>query len=177
MEAIQASEPVAIVGRDQNTARLDDGFRLDGTWHDHGFYHRMSLDQPAKTGKHCRPKPNVYTDLNPLQLADVARGLKYLHDSPSVHADLKSVSYILRAFRCKLTLLLKSNILIDTNHCARIADFGLTSVLRQPSVSISVTTPVWGGTPRWMAPELFDGKLSPSKESDIYALGMVTYEV
>ena len=26
------------------------------------------------------------------QLADVARGLKYLHDWPSVHADLKSVS-------------------------------------------------------------------------------------
>lgn len=26
-----------------------------------------------------------------LQLADVARGLKYLHDWPSVHADLKSV--------------------------------------------------------------------------------------
>jgi len=71
----------------------------------------------------------------------------------------------------------KSNILIDSNHCARIADFGLTSVLRHPSVSISVTTPVWGGTPRWMAPELFDGRSSPSKESDIYALGMVIYEV
>ena len=27
-----------------------------------------------------------------LQLADVTRGLKYLHDWPSVHADLKSVS-------------------------------------------------------------------------------------
>ena len=27
-----------------------------------------------------------------LQLADVARGLEYLHDWPSVHADLKSVS-------------------------------------------------------------------------------------
>ena len=26
------------------------------------------------------------------QLADVARGLKYLHDWPSVHVDLKSVS-------------------------------------------------------------------------------------
>ena len=29
-----------------------------------------------------------------LQLADVARGLKYLHEWPSVHADLKSVSQI-----------------------------------------------------------------------------------
>jgi serine/threonine protein kinase len=28
-----------------------------------------------------------------------------------------------------------------------------------------------------MAPELFDGKSSPSKATDIYALGMVIYEV
>ena len=27
-----------------------------------------------------------------VQLADIARGLKYLHEWPSVHADLKSVS-------------------------------------------------------------------------------------
>ena len=32
------------------------------------------------------------------QLVDVARGLKYLHDWPSVHADLKSVGRIPRSF-------------------------------------------------------------------------------
>ena len=72
---------------------------------------------------------------------------------------------------------MKNNILIDSDHNARIADFGLTSLLRHPSISISVTPPAWGGTYRWMAPELFDGKSRPSKESDIYALGMVIYEV
>jgi len=71
----------------------------------------------------------------------------------------------------------KSNILIDSNRSARIADFGLTSVLRHHSISISVTAPAWGGTLQWMAPELFDEKSSPSKESDIYALSMVVYEV
>ena len=71
----------------------------------------------------------------------------------------------------------KSNILIDSNCSAHIADFGLTSLLRHPSISISVSAPAWGGTPQWMAPELFDGKSRPSKESDIYALGMVIYEV
>lgn len=30
------------------------------------------------------------------QIVDVARGLKYLHDWPFVHADLKSVSQILK---------------------------------------------------------------------------------
>ena len=67
--------------------------------------------------------------------------------------------------------------MIDSNHTARIADFGLTSLLRHPSISISVTPPTWGGTYRWMAPELFDGKSRPSKESDVYAFGMVIYEV
>ena len=72
---------------------------------------------------------------------------------------------------------MKNNILIDSNHNARIADFGLTSLLCHPSISISVTPPAWGGTYRWMAPELFDGVSRPSKESDVYALGMVIYEV
>ena len=71
----------------------------------------------------------------------------------------------------------KSNILIDSNKSARIADFGLTSVLRHHSISISMTAPAWGGTIQWMAPELYDKKSSPSKESDMYALGMVVYEV
>ena len=72
---------------------------------------------------------------------------------------------------------MKSNVLIDSNQTARIADFGLTSLLCHPSISISVSAPAWGGTPQWMAPELFDGESRPSRESDIYSLGMVIYEV
>jgi len=71
---------------------------------------------------------------------------------------------------------MKCNILIDSNQTARIADFGLTSPLQDHSISISVTAPAFGGTYPWMAPELFDGS-RPSRESDVYALGMVTYEV
>jgi len=42
------------------------------------------------------PKTTANPDLIPLlQLTDVARGLKYLHDWPSVHADLKSVGRVL----------------------------------------------------------------------------------
>ena len=71
----------------------------------------------------------------------------------------------------------KSNILIDSNFCARIADFGLTSVLYNHPMSVSVTAPTRGGTLLWMAPELFGDGVHPSKASDIYAFGMVTYEV
>jgi len=71
----------------------------------------------------------------------------------------------------------KNNILIDNNSSARIADFGLTSALRKHSMSISITAPTCGGTLRWMAPELFTDNPHPSKASDVYALGMVIYEV
>ena len=50
-------------------------------------------------------------------------------------------------------------------------------MLRHPVISISITAPVWGGTFQWMAPELFDGESRPSKATDIYALGIVIYEV
>ena len=111
------------------------------------------------------------------QLADVARGLKYLHDWPSVHADLKSVSQTSHYFIRSQIDEAKSNILIDNDRSARIADFGLTSLLPHPFISISMTAPALGGTLPWMAPELLDGTSPPSSESDIYALGMVAYEV
>ena len=77
----------------------------------------------------------------------------------------------------RLTVGTKSNILIDSDFCARIADFGLTSVLYSHPMSISVTAPTRGGTFLWMAPELFNDGAHPSKASDIYAFGMVAYEV
>lgn len=48
---------------------------------------------------------------------------------------------------------------------------------------MALSTPSTGGTCRWMAPELLksddaDGvRQKPSKESDVYSFGMVTYEV
>jgi serine/threonine protein kinase len=68
----------------------------------------------------------------------------------------------------------KSNILVDSNHTARVADFGLTSLFRHPTGTATGTE---GGTYQWMAPELFNENPRPSKASDVYALGMVIYEV
>lgn len=89
---------------------------------------------------------------------DAARGLEYLHEhcTPAViHRDLKS-----------------SNILLDTNFNAKIADFGLAiTVGNQNKNSIKLS-----GTLGYVAPEyLLDGKLT--EKSDVYAFGVVLLEL
>ena len=68
-----------------------------------------------------------------------------------------------------LTDYVKENILIDGGGAARIGGFGSASLSR-------LNTPV-ESTYEWAAPELFSENSRPSKASDIYAFGMIVYEV
>lgn len=71
---------------------------------------------------------------------------------------------------------------MNNDCCAVLADFGLAVILSTSSMAAAMTS-AGGGTVRWMAPELLNPEeygfthCHPSKESDIYALGMVIYEV
>jgi serine/threonine protein kinase len=69
------------------------------------------------------------------------------------------------------------NILInnETPPRACIADFGLCSIVPSRSFGPSRTIP--GGTFGYMAPELFKKDARASKEADMYAFGMLVYEV
>jgi len=77
---------------------------------------------------------------------------------------------------------LKANILIDGTGCARLADFGLLTIISDPANFISSSSYAQGGTVRWMSPErivpqefgLEDSH--PTESSDCYSLGMVIYE-
>ena len=74
----------------------------------------------------------------------------------------------------------KANVLIDRNGYARLADFGLLTIISDPAhVTASSSSYIEGGTIRWMSPELLAPEQSnrPTKSSDCYALGMVVYEV
>lgn len=79
----------------------------------------------------------------------------------------------------------KANVLIDSGNSARLADFGLTTIIDDSTVGSTTGGRGLQGTARWMAPELLqperfgfpDRKRLPSKGTDVYALGMTILEV
>ena len=52
METAQSPKPVTTDRGSQIFPYPGDGFRLDGTWHNHGFYYCVPRYQPAQTSKH-----------------------------------------------------------------------------------------------------------------------------
>lgn len=84
----------------------------------------------------------------------ICAGLAASHARGVLHRDLKP-----------------SNIMLDAQGNVRITDFGLAVIESGKDRAEWIA-----GTPRYMAPELFTGA-PPSKQSDIYALGLVLYEL
>ena len=113
---------------------------------------------------------------------DVATGLIYVHGEGMIHGDLKGVCRLWLGCSILPSLFTKDNILIDQTGHARLGDFGLLTVISDPTNGLSSTSSVQGGTLRWMGPELLDPqrfgfkKIRPTESSDCYALGMVIYE-
>jgi len=93
-------------------------------------------------------------------LEEIARGINVLHSNkPTIlHRDLKS-----------------GNILLDEDRHCKLADFGF-AVVKEDSVS-SQSDLRAEGTLAWMAPELFNLKPKFSTKSDIYAFGMIMWEI
>jgi serine/threonine-protein kinase len=81
-------------------------------------------------------------------------GLSAAHDKGVLHRDLKP-----------------SNVMIDGRGRAMITDFGLAAPLHAGENAGDVS-----GTPAYMAPEQLTGK-GASVQSDLYALGLVLYEL
>jgi serine/threonine protein kinase len=121
--------------------------------------------------------------LKPLKVSDAVSGLGYLHDNDFVHGDLKGVCMLSYREIQLAEFELQGNILITNDHRACLADFGLMKLVSDAHPTHSTTTGDVGGTVRWMAPELLLPeeyglhRSEPSKASDIYALGMVIFEV
>lgn len=101
-----------------------------------------------------------------------------------LHGDLKGVSLHLLNVIDRSSKVFQANILIKNDAHACLSDFGLTAVTYDPNTVNAITTSSEAiGSVRWMAPEIIHPEESglprrrPSPESDIYALGMVIWEV
>jgi len=86
----------------------------------------------------------------------VCEGVAFLHGltPPVVHRDLKSL-----------------NIVLDHSYSAKICDFGLTQSMEKTHLSVKDGN---DGSPRYMAPECYDGKVT--EKVDVWAMGCIIVE-
>ena len=69
------------------------------------------------------------------------------------------------------------NVLITSDGYVKLADFGLAQPPREDGATILTGTNVVMGTPSYMAPEQFVGGAKADPRSDIFALGVMFYEM
>ncbi|HMJ89115.1 MAG TPA: protein kinase, partial [Candidatus Acidoferrum sp.] len=94
-------------------------------------------------------------------IPQICDALQYAHDEGVVHRDIKP-----------------ENVLIDRKGRVKIADFGLAKIMgADPNAQRLTMEGQVMGTPHYMAPEQVEKPLSVDHRADIYALGVVFYEM
>lgn len=119
-----------------------------------------TLSQHLRASERAGSTPLPWTTRINIAL-DSARGLEYIHEHTTptyIHRDIKS-----------------SNILIDKNFHAKVADFGLTKLTESGGMSHTLPSRLVG-TFGYMAPEY--ARLGDvSAKADVYSFGVVLFEI
>eukprot|EP00747_Dinoflagellata_sp_TGD_P212031 gnl/TRDRNA2_/TRDRNA2_85170_c0_seq1.p1 gnl/TRDRNA2_/TRDRNA2_85170_c0~~gnl/TRDRNA2_/TRDRNA2_85170_c0_seq1.p1 ORF type:complete len:445 (+),score=63.43 gnl/TRDRNA2_/TRDRNA2_85170_c0_seq1:73-1407(+) len=89
----------------------------------------------------------------------ITEGVDFLHgrQPPCVHRDLKS-----------------ANVVLDSELNAKLCDFGLMESMEKTHLSRREAE---GGSPRYMAPEVFDARSKLTEKIDVWALGCLVIEI
>lgn len=86
---------------------------------------------------------------------DILTGLEACHNNNIIHRDVKI-----------------DNIFVTDNGTFKIGDFGVSKVLNDSTRAESIK-----GTPEYLAPEVYLGKESYTRNVDLYSLGVVLYKL
>jgi serine/threonine protein kinase len=91
-------------------------------------------------------------------LVRVASGLDHAHGRGVIHRDLKP-----------------GNVLFDSSGLAYLSDFGIAQI-SEATISLTVSGAIIG-TPAYMSPEQVQGDVELDARSDVYALGIILFEM
>jgi serine/threonine protein kinase/tetratricopeptide (TPR) repeat protein len=90
----------------------------------------------------------------------IASALDYSHRQGIIHRDIKP-----------------SNVMIDREGNAFVSDFGIARMMTRPENGSNTETGVAVGTPDYMAPEQVMGNANIDHRADVYALGVMLYQM
>ncbi|KAG0241044.1 hypothetical protein BGW41_006381 [Actinomortierella wolfii] len=128
------------------------------TYHDNKLVLAMEYAEGGSLERAIRNRQLEWPDKKRIAL-EIARGLAYIHHKRVIHRDLKNM-----------------NVLLTRYMEAKICDFGM-AIIKSASISKSSGATTLKGTYRWMAPELFTKRPRYTTKSDMYAFGMVMWEM
>jgi len=126
-----------------------------------GFYYFLMEYVDGVTLRQLIEQKLIHPEEAQRIVIEICHALQYAHEEGLVHLDIKP-----------------SNILLDKKGRVKIADFGLARLIgRKDRGASGGDGPAIMGTPPYMAPELVEKPRKVDGRADIYALGVVFYEM
>jgi len=129
-----------------------------GTW-EHGLYIAMEFVQGVSL-KQFIMQQNLSTKSALDIILQVAYALLHLHTHGVIHRDLKP-----------------ENILITEEGQVKVIDFGIAQLMQERTHLPHTRTEPFLGTPSYMSPEQKKNPLNVTFATDIYSLGVITFEL
>jgi serine/threonine-protein kinase len=124
------------------------------------FYIAMEFVDGENLEDLIKKKRYLSNEAAMLIFREICKALKYAHDNQVIHRDIKP-----------------ANILISKEGVVKLVDFGVSTELEESDDDGLTKAGMTIGTPSYLAPEQIANAKNRDRRSDIYALGVVLYEM